>query len=62
MEEFWFFLEKPNREKGRGFLEELWSIDITGYMREDFPLKQTLQTHLGPHYYLSKVEFYVKYT
>ena len=31
-------------------------------MKEDFPLKLMPQTHLGPHYYLSEVEFYVKYT
>ena len=30
-------------------------------MREDFLLKQTPQTHLGPHYCQSEVEFYVKY-
>ena len=31
-------------------------------MKEDFPLKLMLQTHLGPLYYLSEVEFNAKYT
>ena len=28
-------------------------------VRENLPQKLMLQTHLGPHYYLSEVEFYV---
>ena len=45
--------------KGEGFSASLWSIDITGYMRENLRLKQMPQTHLGPLYYQSKGIFNV---
>ena len=57
-----FYRETKAGTKGEGFSAKLWSIDITGYNERRLSLKLTLLTHLGPHYYLSEVEFYVKYT
>ena len=56
-----FYRETKAGLKGEGFSAKLWS-DITGYNERRLSTKPTLLTHLGLHYYLSEVEFYVKYT
>ena len=58
-----FYRETKAGDKGEGFSAKLWSIDITGYNERRLSTqKLMLQTHLGPHYYQSKVNFYVKFT
>ena len=51
-----FYRETKAGDKGAGFSAKLWSIENTGNERK-LPTKMTLQTHLGPHYYQSEVEF-----
>ena len=57
-----FYRETKAGEKGEGFSAKLWSIDITGYNERRLSTKTDASTHLGLHYYLSEVEFCVKYT
>ena len=55
-----FYRETKAGEKEKAFQLNYGQLILQAIMREDFPLKPMLQTHLGPLYYLSKVKIYVK--
>ena len=57
-----FYRETKAGEKGEDSLQNCGQSILQVIMREDFPLKLMLQTHLGPHYCQSKLKFYAKCT